>query len=70
MSVSRYQSGPKVGSCRPVVVTFQEATAREEILAKAGQLKGNNIFISEDLSRTTRFVLFTLPYKTSSMSSF
>ena len=37
---------------RPVVVTFQELTAREEVLRKAGLLKGSNVFVTEDMSRS------------------
>ena len=37
--------------CRPVVVSFEEATAREEVLQKAAMLKGSNVYIMEDLSR-------------------
>ena len=36
---------------RPVVVCFEEIDAREEVLQKAGMLKGSNVFITEDLSR-------------------
>ena len=50
-SATRLSSGPKVGSCRPVIVSFEEVAAREEVLQKAGKLKGSNIFIAEDLSR-------------------
>jgi len=53
-SVTRVYSGPKVGSCRPVVVTFEEMTAREEVLRKAGLLKGSNVFVTEDMSRSIR----------------
>ena len=38
-------------SFRPVVVTFQEFKDREEVLRKSGVLKGNNIHITEDMSR-------------------
>ena len=41
---------------RPVVVSFEELTAREEVLQKAGMLKGSNIFITEDLSRLSHLV--------------
>jgi len=53
-SASRIYSGPKVGSCRPVVVSFEELHAREEVLKESGKLKGSNVFITEDLSRSTR----------------
>ena len=33
-------SGPEVGGTRPVVVTFEEFRDREEVLRKAGLLKG------------------------------
>ena len=38
-------------TCRPVVVSFEEDHAREEVLQKAGMLKGSNVYITEDLSR-------------------
>ena len=41
---------------RPVVVTFQEFKDREEVLRKSGVLKGNNIHITEDMSRWKTFV--------------
>ena len=34
------------------MVTFQELTAREEVLRKAGLLKGSNVFVTEDMSRS------------------
>ena len=37
---------------RPVVVTFEEFKDREEVLRKAGVLKGNNIHVTEDMSRS------------------
>ena len=36
---------------RPVVVSFEEDHAREEVLQKSGMLKGSNVYITEDLSR-------------------
>ena len=36
---------------RPVVVAFEELTAREEVLRKAGMLKGSKVYITEDMSR-------------------
>ena len=66
-NAARILSGPKVGSCRfheiywkknphdtlcrPVVVSFEEEHAREEVLQKAGMLKGSKVYITEDLSR-------------------
>ena len=44
-------TGSTSQSFRPVVVTFKELHAREEVLAKAAMLKGSNIYITEDLSR-------------------
>lgn len=41
---------------RPVVVTFQEFKDREEVLRKSGVLKGNNIHITEDMSRWVKFL--------------
>ena len=40
---------------RPVVVSFEEFKDRDEVLRKAGVLKGNNIHITEDMSRWARF---------------
>ena len=37
--------------CRPVLVTFAEFKDKEEVLRKAGMLKGSNIHITEDMSR-------------------
>ena len=48
---SRVMTGPDVVGCRPVVVTFEEFKDREEVLRKAGVLKGNNIHVTEDMSR-------------------
>ena len=36
---------------RPVVVTFEEFKDRDEVLRKAGVLKGSNIHVTEDMSR-------------------
>ena len=33
------------------MVTFEELTAREEVLRKAGMLKGSKVYITEDMSR-------------------
>ena len=44
-------TGPDVGGCRPVVVTFEEFSDREHVLRKAGLLKGSNIHVTEDMSR-------------------
>ena len=44
-------SGQFIHILRPVVVTFQEFKDREEVLRKAGVLKGNNIHVTEDMSR-------------------
>ena len=65
---SRVMTGPDVVGCRcrqlhsvcpgpdnifrPVVVTFEEFKDREEVLRKAGVLKGNNIHVTEDMSRS------------------
>lgn len=43
--------GPDVAGCRPVVVTFEDFNDREQVLRKAGMLKGNNIHITEDMSK-------------------
>lgn len=49
MNVNIYSFDTSLG--RPVVVTFQEFKDREEVLRKAGVLKGNNIHVTEDMSR-------------------
>lgn len=43
--------GPDVAGVRPVVVTFEDFNDREQVLRKAGMLKGNNIHVTEDMSR-------------------
>ena len=50
-AASRVMTGPDVLGSRPVLVTFQEYKDRDEVLRKAGVLKGNNIHITEDMSR-------------------
>ena len=45
------QTGPDVAGCRPVVVSFEEFSDREQVLRKAAMLKGSNIHITEDMSR-------------------
>ena len=47
------QTGPEVGGTRPVLVTFEEFADRENVLRKAGMLRGSNIHVTEDLSRFT-----------------
>ena len=42
--------------CRPVVVTFEEFKDREEVLRKAGLLKGSNIHVTEDMSRKVEMI--------------
>ena len=53
-SASRMFSGPDVGGCRPVVVTFEEFKDRDEVLRKAGLLKGGQVHVTEDMSRKVR----------------
>lgn len=48
---ARMQTGPDVGGCRPIVVTFEDFNDREQVLRKAAMLKGSNIHITEDMSR-------------------
>ena len=48
---ARMQTGPDVGGCRPIVVTFEDFNDREQVLRKASMLKGSNIHITEDMSR-------------------
>ena len=56
---SRVMTGPDVVGCRPVVVTFEEFKDREEVLRKAGVLKGNNIHVTEDMSRWILYIVST-----------
>ena len=67
---SRMFSGPDVGGfrwskhslnsdkyqpdLRPVVVTFEEFKDRDEVLRKAGLLKGGQVHVTEDMSRKVR----------------
>ena len=51
VQVARVQTGPEVGGTRPVLVTFEEFADRENVLRKAGMLRGSNIHVTEDLSR-------------------
>ena len=58
-------TGPEVGGCKPVLVTFEDFKDREDVLRsvtklyqykcrlrrKGGMLKGSNISITEDMSR-------------------
>lgn len=39
-----------------MVVTFEEFKDRDEVLRKAGLLKGGHIHVTEDMSRKVRFV--------------
>ena len=39
---------------RPVVVTFEEFKDRDEVLRKAGLLKGGQVHVTEDMSRKVR----------------
>ena len=50
-AASRVMTGPEVLGCRPVLATFQEFKDRDEVLRKAGVFKGNNIHVTEDMSR-------------------
>ena len=64
--VSRMHTGPEIGGCKPVVVTFEDFKDREDVLRsylpdlvvswcflkrKGGMLKGSSISITEDMSR-------------------
>ena len=66
IQVSRMHTGPEIGGCKPVVVTFEDFKDREDVLRsylpdlvvswcflnrKGGMLKGSNISITEDMSR-------------------
>ena len=39
---------------RPIVVTFEEFKDRDEVLRKAGLVKGGEIHVTEDMSRKVR----------------
>ena len=39
---------------RPVVVSFEEFKDRDEVLRKAGLLKGGQVHVTEDMSRKVR----------------
>ena len=45
-----------------MVVTFQEFKDREEVLRKSGVLKGNNIHITEDMSRWAKIAFDVFKY--------
>ena len=51
MKYTERNTKPHDTLCRPVVVSFEEDHAREEVLQKAGMLKGSKVYITEDLSR-------------------
>ena len=36
---------------RPIVVTFEEFRDRDEVLRKAGLVKGGQVHVTEDMSR-------------------
>ena len=56
-AASRVMTGPEVLGCRPVLATFQEFKDRDEVLRKAGVFKGNNIHVTEDMSRSVNVKL-------------
>ena len=39
---------------RPIVVTFEEFKDRDEVLRKAGLVKGGQVHVTEDMSRKVR----------------
>ena len=47
-------SGPEVGGCKPVLVTFEEYRDRDEVLRKSNTLKGSGLSVTEDMSRRVR----------------
>ena len=51
VQTNRMHSGPEVGGCRPVLVTFEEFKDREEVLRKAALLRGSHVQVTEDMSR-------------------
>ena len=44
-------TGPEIGGCKPVLVTFEEFKDREDVLRKAGMLRGSTVSVTEDMSR-------------------
>ena len=44
-------TGPEIGGCKPVLVTFEEFKDREDVLRKGGMLKGSTVSVTEDMSR-------------------
>ena len=59
-AASRVMTGPEVLGCRPVLATFQEWKDRDEVLRKAGVFKGNNIHVTEDMSRLVNIFFFKI----------
>ena len=48
---ARMHTGPEIGGCKPVLVTFEEFKDREDVLRKGGMLKGSTVSVTEDMSR-------------------
>ena len=53
-SVSRIYTGPEVGNCHPILVTFEEFKEKEEIFRISKLKKFIGFSIREDLSKTER----------------
>ena len=47
-------TGPEVGGCKPVLVTYEEYRDRDEVLRKSNMLKGSGLSVTEDMSRRVR----------------
>ena len=47
---------------RPVLVTFEDFNDRENVLRKAGMLRGSNIHVTEDMSRYISMGYYRLCY--------
>ena len=48
---TRSEHQTNIHDLRPVVVTFEEFKDRDEVLRKAGLLKGGQVHVTEDMSR-------------------
>ena len=54
VKANRMLTGPEIQGSRPVVVTFETYKDKEDVLRKAGLLRGSNIHVTEDMNKKTR----------------
>ena len=54
VKANRILTGPEILGSRPVVVTFETYKDKEDVLRKAGLLRGSNIHVTEDMNKKTR----------------